>query len=158
MYGTTYYGGASSNGTVFEVSTSGQETVLYSFTGANGDGARPSARPILDQQGNLYGTTFSGGDLSCSIGAYGPGCGTVFKLTPAGIETVLHAFTNAGDDGASPLAGLVQDSQGNFYGSTENGGGYGPYGDGTIFMLTPSGRKHGSMTLQAAATDISPPD
>jgi uncharacterized repeat protein (TIGR03803 family) len=135
LYGTTYIGGSSSYGTVFKVSASGQETVLYTFTAANGDGAYPTARPILDAQGNLYGTTEAGGDLNCG---YFFGCGTVFKLSPAGSETVLHSFTNAGGDGASPISGLVLDSPGNLYGSTEYGG---AYGDGTVFMLIPSGQE-----------------
>ncbi len=143
LYGTTARGGSSGSGTVFKVSASNQETVLYSFTGANGDGdgEYPVARPILDQQGNLYGTTYSGGDyLSCPD----VGCGTVFELSPpAGSETVwsetvLHAFTGTGGDGEYPWVGLVQDSQGNLYGSTQAGG---SYGHGTVFMLTPSGQE-----------------
>jgi|HubBroStandDraft_4_1064222.scaffolds.fasta_scaffold07033_2 uncharacterized repeat protein (TIGR03803 family) len=143
LYGTTFRGGSSSAGTVFEVSTSSQETVLHSFTGANGDGAEPRARPILDQQGNLYGTTALGGDLNCVVG-YTPGCGTVFKVSPPSggsgpwTETVFYPFTGAGGDGAQPFEGLVQDSQGNLYGSTEYGG---AYGYGTVFMLTPSGQE-----------------
>jgi uncharacterized repeat protein (TIGR03803 family) len=144
LYGTTEYGGSGEYGTAFEVSASGQETVLYNFTGANGDGARPLARPILDQHGNLYGTTFLGGNLSCATG-YGNGCGTVFELSPpAGSETVwsetvLHAFTDAGGDGLLPTGSLVQDSQGNLYGSTPEYGGANGYG--TVFMLAPSGQE-----------------
>jgi uncharacterized repeat protein (TIGR03803 family) len=143
LYGTTKYGGSGVFGTVFEVSASGQETALYNFTGAS-DGGEPFARPILDQHGNLYGTTFLGGDFSCATG-YGNGCGTVFELSPpAGSgtvwsETVLHAFTGTGGDGELPTGSLVQDSQSNLYGSTPEYGG--TYGYGTVFMLAPSGQE-----------------
>ncbi len=90
----------------------GVVTVLYSFTGGT-DGYRPLAGLIQDSAGNLYGTTAGGGAA---------GGGTVFKITSAGVETVLHSFTG-GTDGASPEAGLIQDSAGNLYGTTTTGGG-----------------------------------
>jgi len=123
LYGTTYNGGASGVGTVFKLSKTGKETVLYSFTGGT-DGASPYAGLILDAKGNLYGTTFYGG-------AYG--AGTVFKLSKTGKETVLHSFTG-GTDGKNPYADLIQDPKGNLYGTTFYGG---AYGSGTVFELMP---------------------
>lgn len=114
------------------------KTVLYTFTGGS-DGGQPQSRLILDSAGNLYGTTLSGG-VACPISA--SGCGTVFKLSPDGTETVLHAFTG-GADGAYPsYAGLVFDGSGNLYG-TASLGGTGctlPNGcGGVVFELSPSG-------------------
>ena len=108
------------------------ESVLYSFKGGT-DGWEPEAGLVLDAQGNLYGTTYEGGDLAC-----GPpyGCGTVFKLDTTGKETVLHSFTGP-PDGAEPGAGLVLDAQGNLYGTTSRGGTY--YGQGTVFMVDTTG-------------------
>jgi uncharacterized repeat protein (TIGR03803 family) len=132
LYGTTFYGGLECDygdvtcGTVFKVSASGQESVLYSFTGTGGDGSNPTAGLVLDTQGNLYGTTFGGGSLACN-------CGTVFKVDTTGKETVLYSFFGTGlGDGANPRAGLVRDAQGNLYGTTENGG---ANNQGTVFKL-----------------------
>jgi uncharacterized repeat protein (TIGR03803 family) len=122
LYGTTLYGGASF-GTVFKLDAGGNETVLHTFTGAP-DGASPSAGLISDATGNLYGTTGLGGLY---------GWGTVFKLDPAGNETVLHSFTS-GEDGAVPWGGLIRDAQGGLYGTTYYGG---AYGAGTVFKITP---------------------
>jgi len=129
LYGTTAHSGNSNYyGTVFEVDTTGNETVLYSFTGTGGDGAYPVAGLVMDAQGNLYGTTQFGGDLACGAPA---GCGTAFKLDTSGKETVLHTFTGT-PDGNNPVAGLVLDAQGNLYGTTEGGG---ADGLGTVFEL-----------------------
>jgi uncharacterized repeat protein (TIGR03803 family) len=121
FYGTTEFGGLNSAGTVFKLTLSGIETVLYNFTGG-ADGFEPYAGLVQDAQGNLYGTTLQGG-------AYTDG--TVFKLTLAGIETVLYNFTG-GADGFEPYGGLVQDTLGNLYGTTYSGG---AYGYGTVFEL-----------------------
>lgn len=140
LYGTTESGGDLSCdeagqgcGVVFKVSKTGNQTVLYSFAGAS-DGAFPYAGVIKDVKGNLYGTTFSGGDLSC--GGAGSGCGVVFKLSKTGKETVLHSFcsVNCPGDGTFPFAGLIQDAKGNLYGTTTSGG---VHGSGTVFKLTP---------------------
>ncbi len=153
LYGTTYYGGDGSSactsngqqgcGTVFKLDPSGHETVLYRFTGTNGDGETPEAALVLDAQGNLFGTT-------CYGGSYG--FGTVFKVDPSGHETVLHSFRGVAEggtngDGANPIGTLVFDAQGNLYGTTIDGGddsnGLGcedlSYGCGTVFKLSPSG-------------------
>jgi uncharacterized repeat protein (TIGR03803 family) len=141
LYGTTSFGGGSGScggggcGTVFKLDTSGNETVLHSFTNSDGDGANPNAGLIMDKAGNLYGTTFSGGDLTCS---FGEGCGTVFKLDTSGNETVLHSFT--GGDGAFPVGGLIRDKAGHLYGTTTGGGTATcsfSEGCGTVFKLTP---------------------
>jgi uncharacterized repeat protein (TIGR03803 family) len=126
LYGTTINGGAYGSGTVFEIGRSRRETVLYSFTGGS-DGMWPYAGVIQDNEGNLYGTTHSGG-------AYGNG--TVFKLDSFGNETVLHSFD--GSDGSVPLAGLIIDEVGNLYGTTYVGG---AYNSGTLFKLDTSGNE-----------------
>jgi uncharacterized repeat protein (TIGR03803 family) len=148
LYGTTGSGGVcswpfSSNGcgVVFKLDpTTGQETVLYSFTGG-ADGAAPGPL-LLDNAGILYGTTsLGGGDASGRCQAIG--CGVVFKLDPSTSNyTVLYTFTGAAD-GGQPSAGLVQDSAGNFYGTTSSGGANvsvcGGFGCGVVFKLDPAG-------------------
>ena len=118
------------------------ETVLYSFTGGT-DGASPSPGLIFDSQGNIYGSSVMGGHVAGSCASVG-GCGVVFKLSPpaggAGpwTETVLYSFTG-GTDGASPSPGLIFDSQGNIYGTTQYGGtSPGAAGNGVVFELSPS--------------------
>jgi len=144
LYGTTTRGGgtgcdrlkkgALGCGTVFELSKTGKETVLYSFTGG-ADGANPVAGVIQDAKGNLYGATYLGGDLNCN---FGNGCGTLFKLSKTGVESVLYSFTG-GADGANPLAGVIQDAKGNLYGTTDLGGDLNcnaGNGCGTLFKLS----------------------
>src|ERR1019366_5114134 len=122
-------------GSVFKVSPSGTLVTLHIFNGP--DGAAPAGSLVQASDGNFYGTTFQGGDLSkCNSG----GCGTIFKISPSGTLTTLHNFT--GPDGAQPLAGLVQATDGNFYGTTSNGGANNncPNGGcGTVFKIAPSG-------------------
>ena len=112
-------------GFLYKVTPTGAFTILYSFTNANGDGARPQAPPIQANDGNYYGTTQSGG-------AYGNGA--VYKLTPNGTVTILYSFT---DLVASPTAPLVQGTDGNLYGSTPNGG---ANRVGNIFKITTAGK------------------
>jgi len=100
---------------------------LYAFR-AGSDGAYPVAALLRDKGGNLYGTTEGGGTYNY---------GTVFKLASDGTETVLHDFGNA-TDGAHPEAGLIEDSSGNLYGTTVNGG---TYNGGTVFKITPKGKE-----------------
>jgi len=131
LYGTTSVGGASNFGIVFKVTATGKETVLHSFAGYPTDGANPYAGLVRDSAGNLYGTTNQGGTS---------GVGTVFKLTAAGKETVLHSFVGYPTDGLYPDAGLVRDSGGNLYGTTDEGGSPGATCSaaapcGTVFKL-----------------------
>jgi uncharacterized repeat protein (TIGR03803 family) len=136
FYGTTIQGGPSQSGTVFTITAAGAETVLYSFTGnvsGSTDGAGPYASLLLGSDGNFYGTTWVSGGVS--------GIGTVFKLTPAGVETVLHSFCGGGIssgclDGSYPQAALIQGSDGNYYGTTTTGG---ANHAGSIYKLTPNG-------------------
>jgi len=144
LYGTTHYGGSGDCyddyyghgcGTVFKITTQGKLTTLHSFN--NTDGAYPAAGIILGTDGNFYGTTSGGG----SGGAGCSSCGTVFRMSPSGTVTVLHNFGFT--DGGNPYAPLVQGSDGNFYGTTVNGGaGTGcvlgaPCG--TVFKITSTG-------------------
>lgn len=127
LYGTAYSGGLAGYGVVYEINASDQFTVLYSFLGTP-DGANPRGSLILDSEGNLYGTSVSGGTSNQ---------GTVFELSPAGTETVLHAFTG-GSDGGSPYAGLIRDADGNLYGTTYLGGHRSAHlgsGSGVVFKL-----------------------
>ena len=144
LYGTTIYGGAHNEGTVFKLTRSGQgwrETVLHTFGNA-GDGSLPYGALIFDNAGNLYGTTDGGGIVQ----KYCPsGCGTVFELTPIsdGLwkEKVLHRFDWSKGDGSGPLAGMIFDQAGKLYGTTSEGGGGVCGGNcGTVFELT---RSHG---------------
>jgi uncharacterized repeat protein (TIGR03803 family) len=111
LYGTSYLGGKYGKGTVFKVTPAGKVSVLHSFAGQPSDGASPYDALARDKSGNLYGTTYSGGTVNtCS-----DGCGTVFKLTSAGKETILHNFTN-GSDGGLPGGTVTLDSAGDIYG------------------------------------------
>ncbi|HEX4414522.1 MAG TPA: choice-of-anchor tandem repeat GloVer-containing protein [Lacipirellulaceae bacterium] len=124
LYGTTSRGGTSNMGTVFELNPhNGAITTLASFSGLNG--FSPQAELTFDSNGNLYGTTDSGGDA---------GFGTLFRVA-AGTHALqsLASFNNS--NGASPDGGLITDSAGNLYGTTELGG---SYGDGTVFKYNPS--------------------
>jgi len=133
LYGTTQYGGAASCpygcGTVFKITTAGDETVLYSFKGGT-DGALPQAG-LINVGGTLYGTTEFGGNGNCNTEGI-IGCGTVFKITTAGVETVMHTF-KGGSDGFYPHAGLI-DVGGTLYGTTNEGG---ATGNGTVFKVRP---------------------
>ena len=126
LYGTTWKGGGSSGfGTVFKVSKTGKETVLYAFTGTP-DGANPEAGLVRDMAGNLYGTTSVGGAFTY---------GTVFKVGTTGKETVLHSF--AGGDGAIPAyTSLLMDTKGDLYGVTSEGG---TPNKGVVYKLSTSG-------------------
>ncbi len=160
FYGTTEYGGASGGagcqnpggtvfkitpggasggagcqnpgGTVFKITPSGALTPLYSFCSLSNcaDGAAPFAALVQGSDGNFYGTTAGGGTN---------GGGTVFAITPGGALTTLYSFCSQSGctDGYYPYAGLVQGSDGNFYGTTNSGGGNGKYG--TVFKITPGG-------------------
>jgi uncharacterized repeat protein (TIGR03803 family) len=127
FYGTTGGGGTSSYGTVFKITPSGTLTTLHSFDDTDGSGPNGV---IQATDGNFYGTTYGGG---------ANGYGTVFKITPSGTLTTLHNFDRTAD-GSSSLAGLVQGTDGNFYGTAFYGGAYNyPYGYGTVFKITTEG-------------------
>lgn len=126
LYGATYAGGLYSVGTLFKISLDGQETVLWNF-GQGTDGASPYARMIVGADGFLYGTTQGGGSF---------GHGTVFKVSPAGAETVLWNFGMSAADGTQPLAPLIQVADGTLYGTTFTGG---TFDAGTVFKMTSSG-------------------
>jgi len=134
LYGTTYAGGTSNQGTIFKLSPAGTETVLYSFTGS-ADGSRPRGALLRDPAGNLYGTTEYGGNLSCQSCN---GCGVVFKVTPTGQETVLYRFTGTGGDGYTPGGRLIADPSGNLYGTTIYGG---SSNFGIVFKLDRTGKE-----------------
>jgi uncharacterized repeat protein (TIGR03803 family) len=125
IYGTTFYGGVYGQGTVFELSATGEEKLLYSFGGQSSDGINAYGNLVLDKKGNIYGTTFAGG-------LYGQG--TVFELSPTGEEKILYTFGSQAGDGNTPLGDLVFDTAGNLYGVTEYGG---VYGFGTVFKIAP---------------------
>jgi uncharacterized repeat protein (TIGR03803 family) len=144
LYGQTELGGKYNLGVVFRLAPAANgkwnETVLHSFKGGS-DGDTPvGSVPVFDKAGNLYGTTFTGGDPSCNP-PYG--CGTVFKLTPGKggrwRETVLHRFTG-GSDGSGPYSGVILDAAGNLYGTATYGGNPGCFqnsGCGVVFEITP---------------------
>lgn len=135
LYGTTSRGGENGDGTVYSISPTGSEKVLYSFAGGS-DGANPVA-PLIDVNGTLYGTTQDGGGGSCQI--YGYGCGTVYSVSTAGVERVLHSF-DRDRDGAAPHGGLV-DVHGTLYGTTEFGGrsDCNRIGCGTVYRISFNG-------------------
>jgi uncharacterized repeat protein (TIGR03803 family) len=142
FYGVTTKGGDphSNCGTVYKVTASGTLTTLHEFAGHPNDGCQPYPALVQASDGNFYGTTYYGG-TSNNCGSFG--CGTVFKITTGGTETILYSFcTQSGClDGSSPQAGLVQGSDGNLYGETFYGGPNfgGPDGYGTAFKITLSG-------------------
>jgi uncharacterized repeat protein (TIGR03803 family) len=204
FYGTTQFGGSYNRGIIFKLSSTGQQTVLYTFTGST-DGGIPIGRLIRDHAGNLYGITSLGGDPTCSCGTvfqltptgslntlhaflggadgsqnqgqaelgllmindnlYGSasfggvsgcdgslGCGVLFEVTLAGVETVLYRFTGHAD-GAFPQD-LINDEAGNIYGET--GGSYLPGNGGTIFKLNTSGNLTTLYTFPEGAAGTSP--
>ncbi len=125
FYGTTNGGGATGYGTVFELSSSGRETVLHSFSYPTADGWGPQGGLLMDKNGNLFGTTGSGGTNNT---------GTVFEITPDGVETILYNFGPYTSSASFPSPDLIRDSKGIFYGTT-----YSTLNCGTVFSLTPGG-------------------
>ena len=127
FYGTTFYGGASSAGTIFVITPAGVLSTLHNFSGS--DGLDPATSLVEGSDGNFYGTAQYGGE-----GGGREGFGTVFMITPAGKFTRLHRFD--GSDGSEPSGPLVQGTDGNFYGTTGAGG---ANGNGAVFVITPAG-------------------
>jgi uncharacterized repeat protein (TIGR03803 family) len=135
FYGTTEYGGNANNaGTVFKITPSGVFTTLYTFCSLANctDGTTPYGGVIQATDGNFYGTTSHGGNVNTPNG-------TVFKLTPTGELTTLYTFCaqSSCPTGAGPMGHLIQATDGNFYGTTIEGGS--PFSAGTIFKITPAG-------------------
>jgi uncharacterized repeat protein (TIGR03803 family) len=138
FYGTTSLGGAYGQGTVFEITPAGELATLYNFCSLTNcsDGASPYAPLIQATDGNVYGETYAGGEEE-------EGYGTIFKITPAGELTTLFSFD--GDNGWGPIGGLIQASNGNFYGVTMGGGNGDDVcgtsnGCGTVFEITSAGK------------------
>jgi uncharacterized repeat protein (TIGR03803 family) len=136
LYGTTAGGGVYDGGTVFKITPGGTLTTLYNFCPQGypcTDGISPQASLVQGRDGNFYGTTQGGG-----TSVY---YGTVFKITPQGTLTTLHSFAGYPTDGAGPTAGLVQGTDGNFYGTTFSGGASGTCvrGCGTVFKISSRG-------------------
>jgi uncharacterized repeat protein (TIGR03803 family) len=153
LFGTTVSGGAGCNGgngcgTVFKVKQDGVEAVIYAFR-AGSDGSQPEAG-LINVNGVLYGTTNSAGN-GCDLG-----CGTVFKVTPAGAEAVVYAF-KGGTDGANPDAELTNVG-GVLYGTTEGGGHECPdgLGCGTVFKVTQAGEETVVHTFTGKADGMCP--
>jgi uncharacterized repeat protein (TIGR03803 family) len=128
LYGTTESGGAHGRGTVFKISATGALTTLYSFCSQSdcADGATPSSGLVQATDGSFYGTTYHGGVHNR---------GTVFKISATGALTTLYSFCSQSDcaDGAHPYSGLVQATDGNFYGTTYDGG---AHSRGTVFQIS----------------------
>ena len=127
----------------------GTESVLYSFVGGSTDGVRPEAGLIMDDAGDLYGTTIGGG---------ANGDGTVFKISAAGTESVVHSFGGGTTDGAGPYAGLIMDGAGNLYGMTMYGG---ANSGGTVFKISVDGTESvlysfpvGTFSIPAVSTTV----
>ena len=125
LYGTTYEGGSGYGGTIFRITPQGDLTTLHSFNFK--DGAFPQSWLVQTADGNFYGTTSAGGQN---------GSGSVFKISPEGALSVLYSFSFGFAEGYSPVAGLVQASDINLYGTTSIGG---PGGGGSVFRVTPAG-------------------
>ena len=127
FYGTTPSGGEHFQGTVFRITAAGDLTVLHSFSGYPAEGGVPFAALVQGNDGNFYGTTAVGGAHFK---------GTVFNIDAAGNVTTLHSFNGSPDEGANPVAGLVQGTDGNFYGTTVLGG---THFRGTVFAIDATG-------------------
>jgi uncharacterized repeat protein (TIGR03803 family) len=141
----TFYGtaaGLGTDGSIFKVTPSGTFTTIYKFDAVHGEA--PEAPLIQGSDGNFYGTTELGG---------ANGYGVVFKVTAAGKLTVLHSFADNGTDGVEPVAGLVQGTDGNLYGVTEEGG---TSAWGTIFSISPKGTGYSTLYSFDGTTGLIP--
>jgi uncharacterized repeat protein (TIGR03803 family) len=138
LYGTTTSNGKHGGGTVFKITFSGSFNTIYNFCSLPNcaDGSSPGAALIQATGGNLFGTTSAGGPVSgCDMA----NCGTIFKITPGGKLTTLYNFCSEPNcaDGGQSGSGVIQGTDGLFYGSTTNGG---ANGDGTLFKISSAGK------------------
>jgi uncharacterized repeat protein (TIGR03803 family) len=145
FYGFTTSGGDHNYGTFFKFTPSGIETKLYSFGASSGDGIFPQGVPVLGSDGNFYGVAQDGG---------ANGNGVIFRITPAGAETILHSFGTGANDGFLPAAGLMLASDGNFYGTTQLGG---VNHEGTVFKISTSGPYSQVYSFDAVPNDAATP-
>jgi uncharacterized repeat protein (TIGR03803 family) len=134
FYGTAGFGGANGVGTFLKISPSGVASVVYSFRGGT-DAALPTTGVIRGTDGNFYGTTATGGSLpGCGTGTDPGVCGTIFKITPEGVETVLWDFGPEGNGWYPDPVGLVQVGDGSFYGVNT---GAGDSNQGSVYRVAP---------------------
>lgn len=136
LYGVTQDGGKNSDGVVYMITPEGKESVLYAFCSRKNctDGSSPFGTLVVDKTGNVFGTTSIGGALNQ---------GTIFEIPKNGVETVLYSFKGGNEDGSDPRAGLIADSHGNLFGTTEGGGpaNCAGLGCGTVFEFTTAGKE-----------------
>jgi len=142
LYGAELYGGLGGYGSIYELSPAGggawNESILYEFKGGGPDGQGPWQNPVFDSSGNLFGTTQAGGETQYCIN-----CGVIYELVPQGggqwSESVVYSFGSQQNvaDGADPVGGLVRGADGNFYGTTYEGGDPSCSGCGVVFEFTP---------------------
>jgi uncharacterized repeat protein (TIGR03803 family) len=125
FYGGSQTGGLYANGAIFELTPAGVESLLYSFGATSADGSEPWGKLLIGGDGNFYGTTVYGG---------ASGSGTIFVVTPAGVETVLYSFGGTSADGANPFGGLILANDGVLYGTASAGG---AGSNGTVFRFGP---------------------
>ena len=155
LYGTTSHGGAADLGIVFKLDPNGVKTTLHSFVGGSADGASPGGELLLDAEGNLWGTTIQGGNGSCD-----GGCGTVYKITPNGVLSIIHSFDGSTGGGVYPSGGVVPDGQGNLVGTTSAGGLVRPAcshrGCGTLYSLAPDGTESTIYAFTGGAAGFAP--
>lgn len=159
LYGTAEYGGSgglNGRGVVYRVQPDGTSyTVLREFAGGAGDGQYPAGAPVLGADARLYGTTTSGGGTGCG----GGGCGTIFGIDTDGANyATVYAFAG-GDDGAAPMAALLEAGDGFLYGTTSRGGGTGCAGNGcgTVFRVRPDGSGYAVLHAFAGGLDGATP-
>jgi uncharacterized repeat protein (TIGR03803 family) len=147
LYGTASEWGKGGDGTVLEITAAGSEKTIFGFKGSNG--SSPYDALTMDNEGNLLGTTYDGGAF---------GSGTIFKLAPNGTESVLYSFQNNGADGVLPLSGLTADGNGNYYGTTSQGGigNCSGVGCGTVFKLAANGTESVVYSFQGGSDGFSP--
>ena len=156
LYGVTYSGGSHDRGTVYSVTTSGEEKVLHSF-GSGHDGAQ-LLWGLINVNGTMYGTTLAGGAHLCGT-VISRGCGTVYSISASGVEKVLYSFAG-GSDGSAPDGGLI-DVKGTLYGTTVIGG-TGAYcggtnpGCGTVYSITTAGKEKVLYSFRGNSDGLNP--